>query len=197
MSDNTTTAGPQIKRAISMKDFGGKGYLLKECVTYGTPDSNGNYPGRKVQLGTILGRATGASRKIGQLPDGTARESIVIEGTFEAHIMKDGGTINATAVFLPEAFAAHIEQAFKADNPPESIEFAVEIGAEPTPNRGVGYQYTVHSLVKPTVVDPLAALKAKMEEARRPQLAAPVKPAEPATKPAEPAEPKGKAGKTA
>jgi hypothetical protein len=168
----------QIKRNISMKDFGGKTYLNKNVVAKGE--------GTKLLLGYIAGYVTGCDRKTNTTPDGSEQTSTVLIGQFQLQRVEDGEIISATSAYLPAAYALQIEATLKSDADIK-IEFDVEVSAQYNAKSATSYEYIVRNLSARRAPSPLdrilAERKSRMAAIQAPekqaQIVAPVATPEP------------------
>ena len=149
----TETEPPKnvIARAITMRNFATIPYINKHCVG----------PEQEIHLSTVIGRVYSTLRKAGQLPSGETKESIVIEGEFEAVNQQDGEVISAGALFLPDAFAELVEKRMKDQPAGDVLEFAIEIWCAPT-GRAIPFKYVIRSLMTMQGPSALDAIKRKL-----------------------------------
>jgi hypothetical protein len=162
MSDNTKRETVE-KRSIRTADFRDK------------PAIAAAVEGKRTALGQIVGIVYDAKKKLTQQPDGSTRESTLLQGQFEATSFKaPADIIKSAACYMPayfaEALASQLEKSGDG-----GVMFAVEIGMEPAEREGgVPYQYYVKNLIQPEPNDPLEALKRRVGGALKlPALPAP------------------------
>lgn len=145
----------EVKNAITMRDFATvlslKRYFLDE-KTMANP----------LFLGTVIGVTKNTKRKAGALPSGEVTESVVLEGRYEMTKANDGEIVEATAVFLPNAFAAMVEGALEQEGV-DHMQFAIEVWAKARGTDGA-FAYTVKSLIQ-REVDPFKEIRAKAVQA--------------------------------
>jgi hypothetical protein len=182
MSNEVTTSAQasvaadegSLKRSIQMKFFAGKNTVKRVSIASAkikageTPEGT---PDAVIVGGQIIGQIFDVKEKLGTLPDGTEKVSLLAMGEFEATNYETGEVITSAAAYLPTYYLETV-QSMLAKDASASLVFAVEISIMAT-GKSIPYAYEVKNLVRRRPDNPLNALKAEMAKAGRLRLPPP------------------------
>lgn len=112
-----------------------------------------------VALGQIVGVIYSVDEKMGTLPDGSQKASLVATGDFEAVRYSDGKVITANTAYLPGYFAAAAQAMLnRAKDAASGVDFFVEIKLVPT-GKSIPTAYEVVPMIARSAESPLNRLK--------------------------------------
>jgi hypothetical protein len=163
-----------LKRSLQMKMFASP-KLKKEVVSVVYADANDQVGRQKYPKGIAGGQVVGniweIKEKVGQLPDGTSKMSLLAIGEFEAVSYETGEVFNSTAAYLPGYYLETVKSMMEKGGA-EAIVCALEIVLVPT-GKSVPFAYEVRNLITRRPDNPINRLKAEMQAAGRLRLAPP------------------------
>lgn len=149
-----------LKRSLQMKMFSSKkiqGRVIAEE--------------KSIALGQVIGTIFAIKEKVGTLPNGETKVSLLAFGDFEAVNYETGEVFQSTAAYLPGYYLETAAEMLKASNS-GALLIAIEIVLVPT-GKNIPVAYEVRNLVRRRPNSPLNMLKAELAATNRLRLPKP------------------------
>lgn len=153
-----TATGQRLRKAFMLRMLADKGWILKNVVAAGPNNDGRDEHGKMIHkiIGRVFGHATGFKRKTNIVNDKEV-DSVVLTGVFEITSLLTGETMRATGIYLPMAYAEHVEHLLKQPGT-EMVVVDTDIGIEAT-GKAIPYEWTVSVFNSQDQIDPLAILR--------------------------------------
>jgi len=129
------------------------------------------YP-KGLAVGQIVGEIFDVKEKLGTLPSGEVKSSLLAIGSFEAVVYETGEVMESTAAYLPGYYLDTVKSML--DRGANAIAFAVEILLVPT-GKSIPLAYEVKNLIRRRPDNVINKLKAEMASANMLRLPPPEK----------------------
>ncbi len=157
-----------LKRSIQMKMFA-SAKLKRDAQKVDDKTEKFVHP-NGIPIGQVIGQIFEVKEKIGTLPDGTSKMSLVAIGDFEANCYETGEVFTSTAAYLPGYYLETVQSMFARGAP--VIAFAIEIILVPT-GKSIPLAYEVKNLIRRRPDDVLRQIKLELASANRLRLPPP------------------------
>ena len=156
----TTIEEGTLKRSIQMKMFNSKEITRKVIAE-----------NKSITLGQLICEIYEVKEKMGTLPDGTPKMSLIAYGEFEAINYETGEVFKSAAAYLP-GYYLEVVKSMLAKNQSGTIVAAIEIVLSPT-GKSIPTGYEVRNLARRHPGSPLDEMKRQLQKADRLKLPPP------------------------
>lgn len=155
-----------LKRSIQMKMFASMADKKRVELAYLDEQSptRGNVEKSSRTVGMIIGAVFDVVPKMGSLPSGESKESLLAVGDFEATNYSTGEVWTSASAYLPRYYLEVAKAAFGKGA--TRMELAVEIVLVPT-GKEIGIAYEVRNIIRRPADSPINRLKLQLQAAGR------------------------------
>lgn len=166
-----------LKRSLQMKHFASADDRTKVAFLNTKEETAKRIEAGEAEVftlavGQVLGQIFKVDEKVGQLPDGSEKTSLLAIGDFEALSYKTGEIFSASSAYLPAYFLETVRAILAHPSNPGVVDFAVEIVLVPT-FKSIPVAYEVKNLITRRPGNPINRLKAELAAANRLRLPPP------------------------